>query len=123
MNKRLEATPKTNVHKSKTSAAEKLLYGLGNAGGQCVWTFTGSFLTLYYTDSVLAAAGFVGTMMMLSRFADGVSDIFFGFLIEKTHTKLGKARPWFIASLIPLVASLLMVFNVPDNLSEGATHA
>ncbi len=102
-----------------TSGGEKLAYALGDLGSNFVWTFCSSWLTLYYTDSVLLAAGMVGTMMLILRLFDGVSDVLFGILIEKTHTKMGKARPWFGASIIPLVVTQLLVYNVPSNASAG----
>ena len=61
-----------------TSRAEKLAYAVGDLGSNFVWTFISSFLTLYYTDSVLMAAGMVGTIMLITRLFDGVSDIFMG---------------------------------------------
>lgn len=103
-----------------TSGGEKLAYALGDLGSNFVWTFCSSWLTLYYTDSVLLAAGMVGTMMLILRLFDGVSDILFGIMIEKTHTKMGKARPWFGASIIPLVVTQLLVYNVPSQASLGA---
>ena len=39
-----------------TSGGEKLAYALGDLGSNFVWTFCSSWLTLYYTDSVLLAA-------------------------------------------------------------------
>ncbi len=103
-----------------TSGGEKLAYALGDLGSNFVWTFCSSWLTLYYTDSVLMAAGVIGTIMLVLRLADGVSDIIFGAMIEKTHTRAGKARPWFGGSIIPLVIIQLLVYNVPSKLSNGA---
>ncbi|MDR0975148.1 MAG: glycoside-pentoside-hexuronide (GPH):cation symporter [Ruminococcus sp.] len=95
----------------------KWMYGIGNAGAQFIWTFTGSFLTQYYTDSVFVSAAFIGTMMLVMRLADGATDIIQGILIEKTHTRFGKARPWLILSIIPLLLTTVLVFNVPSSLS------
>jgi GPH family glycoside/pentoside/hexuronide:cation symporter len=99
------------------NSKQKWMYGLGNAGAQFIWTFTGSFLTQYYTDSVLVSAAFVGTMMLIMRLADGITDIIQGVLIEKTHTRFGKARPWLILSIIPLLVTTVLVFNVPQSLT------
>lgn len=74
-----------------TSGGEKLAYALGDLGSNFVWTFISSFLTLYYTDSVLMSAGLIGTIMLICRIFDGVSDILMGMLLEKTRTKM--ARP------------------------------
>ncbi len=110
---------KKERHYGVTSGGEKLAYALGDLGSNFVWTFCSSWLTLYYTDSVLMAAGVIGTIMLVLRVADGISDIIFGVLIEKTHTKIGKARPWFGGSIIPLVVIQLLVYNVPSGLSNG----
>ena len=48
-----------------TSGGERLVYALGDLGSNFVWTFCSSFLTLYYTDSVLVSAGLVGTIMLI----------------------------------------------------------
>ncbi len=106
-----------------TSGGERLMYALGDLGSNFVWTFVSSFLTLYYTDSVLLSAGLVGTIMLICRIFDGVSDIGAGLLIEKSHSKRGKARPWFGATIIPLVLVQLLVFNVPSSLGSGAKVA
>lgn len=106
-----------------TSGAERFMYALGDLGSNFVWTFCSSFLSLYYTDSVLISAGLVGTIMLICRIFDGISDIFAGVLIEGTRTKRGKARPWFGATIIPLVLIQLVVFNVPSAMSMGAKLA
>lgn len=103
-----------------TSGGEKLAYALGDLGSNFCWTFISSFLTMYYTDSVLMSAGLIGTIMLICRIFDGISDIVMGMLLEKTRTKMGKARPWFGGSIIPLVVIQLLVFNVPGALSNGA---
>jgi GPH family glycoside/pentoside/hexuronide:cation symporter len=96
---------------------EKVAYGLGDAGCNFVWTTVGSFLTLYYTDSVGIAAAVVGTIMLLTRLLDGVSDIVMGSVIDHTNTKWGKARPW-VGITAPLMAiGLILLFNVPSGLS------
>lgn len=103
-----------------TSGGEKLAYAFGDLGSNFVWTFVSSFLTLYYTDSVLLATAAVGTMMLIIRLFDGVSDIIVGALIEKTSTKMGKARPWFAFSIIPLAVAEVLTFSTPASLSSGA---
>ena len=106
-----------------TSGGERLFYAIGDLGSNFVWTFCSSFLTLYYTDSVLISAGLIGTIMLICRIFDGFSDIGAGVLIEKTHSKKGKARPWFGGSIIPLVIIQLLVFSVPSAMSNGAKIA
>ena len=41
--------------------------GLGDVGVNLIWILPSSFLTMYYTDSALVSASFVGTMMLICR--------------------------------------------------------
>lgn len=106
-----------NFMTSKVDWKQKLGYSFGaSMGGNFIYTTVSSFATLYYTDSVGISAAVVGTMMLIARFLDGASDVAMGAIIDKTNTKLGKARPWFLISIIPLVLSLILVFNIPQNM-------
>ena len=115
--------PKKERQFGTTTGAERLLYAFGDLGSNFVWTFCSSFLTLYYTDSVLVSAALIGTIMLVCRIFDGFSDIVAGVIVEKTRTKIGKARPWFGATIIPLVVIQMLVFNVPGSMSMGAKIA
>lgn len=102
---------------TKVSAKIKASYGCGDLGLNLFSMVVGSFITAYYTDSVLMSAAFVGTMMLVARCFDGISDIIMGIIIDHTNTKLGKARPWVLISAIPCALSLVLLFSVPSGLS------
>ncbi|MGN0422367.1 MAG: MFS transporter, partial [Lachnospiraceae bacterium] len=80
----------------------------------------GSMSPAYYTDSVGIAAAAIGTMMLLTRLLDGVSDVLMGGIIDKTKTKWGKARPWIMISAPLICIGLILTFNVPGSLSDSA---
>lgn len=103
----------------KINIGTKLGFGLGDLGGNLIFTTAGSFLTLYYTDSVLLSAAFVGTMMLVARLLDGISDIIMGTIIDHTNTKFGKARPYVLFGSFFLFLSFLLLFNVPGSMSDG----
>lgn len=71
----------------------KIGYGSGDIAGNVVYAFLTSFMMVYLTDSVGLAAGVVGTLIAVSKLFDGFTDIFFGSMIDKTHSKMGKAKP------------------------------
>lgn len=98
----------------KVSVREKLCYGVGDVGANLVWTTVASFLLIYCTDVAGLSAGILGTIMLIARLFDGVSDLFMGVIIDKTNTKWGKARPWVLWSAPPLVISLIMIFSIPN---------
>lgn len=100
------------------SFGERLSYAIGDVGGNFVWTTVASFLTLYYTDSVGISAGLVGTLMLFTRFLDGLSDLGMGVIIDHTHSRFGKARPWILWSTPMMVLGLIALFSVPEGLSS-----
>ena len=61
-----------------------------------------SFLSAYYTDVALVSAGAVGTVVLVMRFTDGISDLLMGRVIDKTNSRWGKARPWLLVGTICL---------------------
>ncbi len=101
----------------KIRMKEKLAYALGDVGCNFVWTTVSMFLTLYYTNNVGIAAGVVGTIMLFTRLFDGVTDLVFGSVLDRTHTKMGKARPWILWSTPMMAVGLILLFNVPGGFS------
>lgn len=101
----------------------QMAFGMGDAGGNCFYCLISAFLLIYLTDAVGLNAGIIGSLMMVSRLLDGVSDIIFGRILDKTHTRWGKARPWFIGSAIPLALCTVLLFSIPTVFSESAQYA
>lgn len=100
----------------------KIGYGSGDIAGNVVYAFLSTFMTFYLTESVGMNIGIVGTLMALSKLFDGVTDLFFGTLIDKTHTRMGKARPWMIFGYIGCAIMLAAIFMVPESWGEAAQY-
>lgn len=97
---------------------QKLAYGCGAGGGNVLSTVFASFLLSYYTDTAMIAAGAVATMMVVCRILDGVTDFTMGGIIDKTHTKIGKARPWLIIAAPLMCIGLILIFRVNAGWSD-----
>jgi GPH family glycoside/pentoside/hexuronide:cation symporter len=104
--------------KRKISFLEKVAYGCGAGGGNVMSTLMSSFLLSYYTDDVLLNAGAVATMFLLCRFLDGITDITMGGIVDKTKTKIGKARPWIIICSPLMLIGLVLIVSVPHNWTQ-----
>ena len=78
---------------------------------------------IFLTDTVGMNAGVVGTLIAVSKLFDGVSDIFFGSLIDKTNTKMGKARPWMLYGYFGCAICLVAIFCIPADISATAQYA
>ena len=68
---------------------------------------------IYLTDTVGLNPGIVGTLIAVSKLFDGITDIFFGSMLDKTHSKLGKARPWMLYGYIGCAITLVGIFAIP----------
>ena len=101
----------------------KVGYGSGDIAGNVVYAFLTSFVMIYLTDTIGLASGIIGTLIAVSKIFDGFTDIIFGSLIDKTHTKLGKARPWMIYGYIGCAITLIAVFAVPISWGKTAQYA
>lgn len=101
----------------------KIGYGSGDIAGNVIYAFLSSFVMIFLTDTVGLNAGIVGTLMMFSKLFDGVSDIFFGSMIDKTKTKMGKARPWMLWAYLGNAIMLAAIFMVPASMGETAKYA
>ena len=93
---------------------QKVAYGTGDVAGNCGYAMISSFMMLYLTNAVGLNSAIIGTLMMVSKLLDGVSDIFFGGLMDKTKSKMGQARPWMLYGQIGVSASLFLVFCIPS---------
>ena len=101
----------------------KIGYGSGDIAGNVVYAFLATFVMIYLTDTAGLNAGIVGTLMMVSKIFDGFTDIIFGSLIDKTKTKMGKARPWMLWPYIGCSLMLIAIFAVPLEWGDVAKYA
>ncbi len=70
-------------------------------------------LTYYCTDILGMLPSLVGTLLLASKVFDGITDLIAGTIIDKTHSRWGKARPYDI--FIPLMwIGTVLLFSVPD---------
>ncbi len=94
-------------------------YGLkliGLCGGQIsagMETVVISQLTYYLTESVLMAAATVGILLMCTKFFDGFTDAVAGFLVDRTHSRWGKARPYSLL-YVPMWIAMVLIYSVPQ---------
>lgn len=75
-------------------------------------------LTYYCTDMLGMGATLVGTLLLASKIFDGVTDLFVGFIIDATHTKWGKARPYEIF-IVFVWGLIVLLFSAPEMSTTG----
>lgn len=101
----------------KIKTSQKLAYSFAGLALQASAFFIGTYMLIYLTDCIGMKPGIVGTILMVTKLFDGASDFVMGVVLDKTHTKIGKARPWIIVAALPLCLTVYMLFAVPESLS------
>ena len=106
--------------KKLATKAAVICYGFGDLASQFVWTFVGSYLTIFYTDIVGLAPVAVSAIMLIARIWDAVNDPMMGAFAERTKSKWGRFRPY-IAFGSPFLAIFgILTFTNPFSGSSTA---
>ena len=109
----------SNTSVDKVGVFEKIAYGGGDLASNFILVLSTTFVTFFYTDALGLNPAIIGMIMMVSRFLDGVSDISMGFIVDRTKSKHGKARPWLLWLAIPIAIALVLMFMVPNTGNFG----
>lgn len=114
----------TNMNpNAKLSFLERFAYGMGDYAGNLVYSAISAFLLVYYTNVVGASAAAAASIIAISKFFDGVSDLIMGYIVDHTHSKWGKARPWIARLCIPLAVCTVLMFTVPSSFAGSVQIA
>jgi len=97
-------------------------YAAGDAANNLAFSMTSMFLLVYYTDVAGISAAAAGTLFLLIRIWDGFADIFAGRTVDRTMTRWGKFRPFFLFGAAPLMLLAFATFTLPGEVEgEGLT--
>lgn len=108
---------KTKKEKSKNNVSlGKNLLWQSRSISQAANIMVIGFIMIYCTDTLQMPAALVGGLLMASKIFDGITDIFAGFIVDKTNTKLGRGRPYEFA-IIGLWLCTWLMFSVPPEFS------
>ena len=109
----------SRVHSQNVTGKEKWLgYLLGPCGALLLNAVLATYLNVYYTDVLKLATVWGGAFLvvfpLVSKIIDAITNVIMGYIIDRTKTKQGKARPWLLLSA-PLVALTgILLFTVPN---------
>jgi GPH family glycoside/pentoside/hexuronide:cation symporter len=98
----------------KLTLKEKVAYACGDVASNFYWRVFDVFLFIFYTDVFGLSAAAVGTLMLVTRLIDAISDPLMGALADRTQTRFGKFRPYLLWGIIPIAAAGVLTFTVPD---------
>lgn len=98
----------------ETGWVERISYGLSDAADNLIFQMMSSYLLFFYTDVYGLRARDVGILFAIARFMDVIESVILGLMIDRTHSKYGKSRPFFLWYAVPYVAVAILTFVTPD---------
>ena len=102
------------ITSTKLSIKEKVGYGLGDTASHFVWDMVGFWILIFYTDTFGISAAAAGTIMLIARVWDMLSDPLMGIIADRTTTKWGKFRPYILWMAVPYSVLAVLTFTTPD---------
>ena len=110
---------KSKVQSGEVCAAEKWLgYLVGPMGAQLLNAVLATYLNVYYTDVLKLTSLWGGAFLVFfpigSKIIDAITNVVMGYIIDRTHTPEGKARPWLLLSAPLLAVTGILLFSVPS---------
>ena len=110
----------SKIHTENVKPAEKWLgYLLGPSGALLLNAVLATYLNVYYTDVLkltgLWGGAFLVIFPIISKIIDAITNVVMGYIIDRTHTKEGKARPWILLSAPLLAITGILLFAVPSS--------
>ncbi|KAI3490360.1 hypothetical protein L1887_45185 [Cichorium endivia] len=87
---------------------------MGDAASHIIFDNVMLYMMFFYTDIFGIPAGFVGTMFLLARALDAISDPCMGLIADRTRSRWGKFRPWILFGAIPFGIVCVLAYTTPD---------
>lgn len=97
-----------------------IAYGMGGFGRQALLLIQSTFLMYYFVSVAGLDSTQVGIMMMCAKVWDAINDPIMGSLVDNTHSKYGKVRPYILYGAVPLGVFFFGMFAIPMGLSQTA---
>lgn len=102
------------ANENKTSYTKRFSYAASDTAGQLVFCFISFYLLYFYTDVFGISAATAGTILLVARFTDAIDAPVWGIIFDKTHSRWGKSRPWFLWLCVPFAVFGVLTFLTPN---------
>lgn len=107
------------MSETKLPLREKLAYGCGDFASVLYWQTFMRFLPFFYTDVFGLSAAMLGTLLLVSRVFDAITDPTIGMWADRTETRWGKFRPFILFGAVPFAIFGVLTFTTPDLSTTG----
>lgn len=109
------------VTAQKLRAKTKWFYGIGDIGNATVNSAVQFFLMKFFTDAALIVPALASSALLIGKIWDAINDPLFGWITDRTQSKVGKRRVYMLFGAIPLGISVALLWFVPAGMSQVMT--
>lgn len=110
----------TAANSGRLSHKTVISYAMATGSGyQIMGSLVGSYLMVFLTDTFGVPAAAVGVIMVLASIWDAINDPMMGVIADKTHTRFGKFRPYFLWVPACLTVVVVLLFACPNLSTTG----
>jgi sugar (glycoside-pentoside-hexuronide) transporter len=107
-------------HSAEATNKQVYLYSIGNIANTAIFTFVSTYVMFYYTNILGISATVAGTIFLVARLVDAVTDPLMGMIIDRTNTKrFGKYRPYIMFGAPFLGVIFVVMFMAPQLSMSG----
>ncbi len=96
------------------SLRTKIGFGIGDLGGNLFFTAMGGYTLYYLTDNVGLSAALAGAAILVGKVWDAVNDPLMGYITDRTRSRWGRRRPYFLFGALPILLTMGFFFMNPD---------
>lgn len=118
----LAAQPTTAPEKERLPMGKFLAWKGRDVSLASMQVIMTGYLLLYCTNILMLSPVVVGTILMISKIINAVTNLFAGFLVDNTNTRWGKARPYEIA-IVSVWLCTVLLFSASPEWSEAVKIA
>jgi len=102
----------------KLSTREIVSYGLPRFGAAMMFLMVAVYLPKFYADTLLLAPAFIAWTFLIGRFWDAFTDPVMGYVSDGTTSRMGRRRPYFLVSAVPVAIAYFFLWSPPDALKD-----
>lgn len=99
---------------AKAGLSEKIGYGFGDMSSSMFWKIFSYYLPFFYSNIFGLSLAHAGTLVLVTKLYDAVSDPVMGLIADRTNTRWGKYRPYLLWIAIPFAIAGVLAFFTPQ---------
>ena len=99
---------------AKAGLSEKIGYGFGDMSSSMFWKIFSYYLPFFYSNIFGLSLAHAGTLVLVTKLYDAVSDPVMGLIADRTNTRWGKYRPYLLWIAIPFAVAGVLAFFTPQ---------